>query len=204
MKCLVWLTFVLGLLAAAVGQAASTADRSDAYQLGVQRFDAGDLAGAVSAFQEGSDAGDPESQFALGSMYYFGDGVERNYASARERFEAAAAARHAGAIALLGQMWRDGLGVTADHVKAARLLEQAATACEPAAQLWLAELQWRQQDQTQENGIRAFVWSYFAYRAGEDQAADIMSRTYDALDEAQRTLADAMIVRIQDRHGCGA
>jgi len=65
-----------------------------------------------------AQAGDPEAQNAIGTLYYLGLGARRNDTTAFEWFEKAARQGHPGAQRNLGMMYQDGRGTEQSYVKA--------------------------------------------------------------------------------------
>ena len=65
-----------------------------------------------------ANAGDPQAQNALGTMYYMGLGLRRNDSKAVEWFEKAARQGHPGAQRNAGMMYLDGRGVEQDFLTA--------------------------------------------------------------------------------------
>jgi TPR repeat protein len=61
---------------------------------------------ALPLYQRLADAGNPEAQFRLGEMYWFGDGTKADMAKARQWFEKSAAAGNADAAASLASLKR--------------------------------------------------------------------------------------------------
>ena len=57
---------------------------------------AGDYAKAYREFKALADQGQAFAQYAIGSMYYLGKGVPKDYAEAAKWFRKAAAQGHAG------------------------------------------------------------------------------------------------------------
>ncbi len=68
-------------------------------------------------------AGNRDSQYAVGRMYYIGRGVEKDHAEAAKWFRQAADSGHARAAANLAGMYERGDGVPQDYAEALRLLE---------------------------------------------------------------------------------
>jgi TPR repeat protein len=69
---------------------------------------------------------DPEALFQLGAIYYYGFGVERNYAEAMKWYTAAAKKKNRQACYSLGNMYYNGEGVAQDYVKAREWYEKAS------------------------------------------------------------------------------
>jgi tetratricopeptide (TPR) repeat protein len=74
-------------------------------------YDRGDWETARALFGALADAGDPEAQYALGSMLSNGFGGEIDHAEAARRFGEAAATGHAEAASALGYQYDFGLGL---------------------------------------------------------------------------------------------
>src|SRR5690625_7723384 len=72
-----------------------------------------------------AEQGNAKVQFSLGVMYYYGDGVQQDYAKAAEWLEKAAAQDHAGAQFLVGGLDCRGEGVRQDYAKGAEWVERA-------------------------------------------------------------------------------
>ncbi len=73
----------------------------------------------VGLIKKVASSGHANTQVALGTMYFHGYGVARDYRRARIWFERAAAQRHPYAHLNLGVMYRDSLGVESDDQRAA-------------------------------------------------------------------------------------
>ena len=84
-----------------------------------------------------AEQGDAEANFALGGVYYFGLGVQQDYAKAIEWYKKAAAQDHAGAQFALGGVYNFGLGVRQDYAKAIEWYEKAAAQDHADAQFFL-------------------------------------------------------------------
>jgi len=82
-----------------------------------------------------AEQGDPDAQYRLGRMYYFGDGVAENREEAARWHVKAAAQGHAEAQYVLGLLYSVGDGVRQDKEKAVQLIAGAA-------ELGLAEAQY--------------------------------------------------------------
>ena len=80
---------------------------------------------AVAAYKIAAEAGDALSQWQIGTMYYYGEGVAMDYEQARPWIEKAAAQDYPDAVGTLGVMYADGLGVTPSWRRARELYERA-------------------------------------------------------------------------------
>lgn len=73
-----------------------------------------------------AEQGDPDAQYLLGRMYYFGDGVAENREEAARWHTRAADQGHAEAKYVLGLLYSAGDGVRQDKEKAVQLISGAA------------------------------------------------------------------------------
>jgi TPR repeat protein len=73
-----------------------------------------------------ADQGDANAQWALGDMYYAGQGVSQDYAEAVKWFRRAADQGQAFAQFMVGHMYDVGQGVPQDYTEAARWFRKAA------------------------------------------------------------------------------
>ncbi|MEZ5831304.1 MAG: tetratricopeptide repeat protein [Dongiaceae bacterium] len=78
----------------------------------------GDFPSAVPIFARLADLGHPVAEWLMGNIYFFGQGIPKDYAKARAMFEAAADQGYFAAFAPTAQMYFQGLGVPADPSKA--------------------------------------------------------------------------------------
>ncbi len=96
------------------------------FAAGLQAYDGGDYAEALTEWQALAQAGDPDAQTALAGLFIEGLGVARNPAMAVHWYRRAA---HQGAVMAqlnLGDLYARGLGVRRDLVVAYAWLEMAA------------------------------------------------------------------------------
>lgn len=82
----------------------------------------------VSRYESAARFGDVEAQAALARLYFFGDGVEQDYAKAAHWFGRAADAGNVGAQYAMAVLLESGLGVAKDPAKAIGWYEKAAAA----------------------------------------------------------------------------
>ena len=99
---------------------------ADDYQLGRDAYDEADYSGALRLWQPLADAGDSRAQFAVGILYYAGEGVPQNYFDAAWWFNQAAEQGHAAAQFNLGNAYKNGWGVNKDDKEAVRWWRAAA------------------------------------------------------------------------------
>jgi TPR repeat protein len=79
-----------------------------------------------AVFQAGADRGNRISMRILGILYYNGEGVARDYTTARKWWEKAADKGDASAMSNLGSLYLGGQGVAQDSAKALELFKKAA------------------------------------------------------------------------------
>ena len=98
----------------------------------------GDIEPALPVLEREAAAGSAEAQFALGSLYANGQGVDLNYRRAAELIRSAADQGIAQAQMVLAWLYTAGYGVEADEDEARRLYLAAAEGGDPEAQLAVA------------------------------------------------------------------
>jgi hypothetical protein len=81
-------------------------------------YQAGEFPKAVPAFERLAKLGHPVAEWLMGNIYFFGQGVPRNFVRAREMFEKAAEQGYFPAFAPTAQMHEQGLGTPPDPSKA--------------------------------------------------------------------------------------
>ena len=92
---------------------------------GTKAFESKDYKTALKVFEEFSLKGDASAQNNLGSMYYYGEGVEKDSKKAFVWYEKAASQGFADAQYSLGNMYKYGRGVEKDSKKAKKLFKEA-------------------------------------------------------------------------------
>jgi Sel1 repeat-containing protein len=78
----------------------------------------GDFPRAVPVFARLADLGHPVAEWLMGNIYFFGQGIPKDYTKAQVMFEAAAQQGYFAAFAPTAQMYLQGLGAPADPSKA--------------------------------------------------------------------------------------
>lgn len=74
----------------------------------------GDFPKAVPVFERLAELGHPVAEWLMGNIYFFGQGVPRDYARAQKMFKAAAEQGYFAAFAPTAQMYEQGLGTSKD------------------------------------------------------------------------------------------
>ncbi|MEM9591409.1 MAG: tetratricopeptide repeat protein [Pseudomonadota bacterium] len=96
----------------------STAQAPSKLEQGWAAYARGDYAKAIKLIQPSAEAGDPESQFMIGRIHQYGQGVPKDYAEAVKWYKPSAEAGLSYAQNNLGVMYKNGWGVKQDNVKA--------------------------------------------------------------------------------------
>jgi hypothetical protein len=96
------------------------------------------LAKRAAAYRVHSEEGDPKSQFRLGTMYYYGTGVPKDYVEAVRWYRKSAEQGNANAQYMLAYMYHEGRGIARDDSEAARWDRKGAEQGDPTCQDTLA------------------------------------------------------------------
>lgn len=96
------------------------------FQAGLNAYNRGEYATALSEWKPLAAAGDVNAQMNLGNMYRKGEGVPKDFAEAAKWYRKAAKQNHAGAQTVLGVFHEYGTGVPHDYAKALAFYRKAA------------------------------------------------------------------------------
>jgi TPR repeat protein len=110
----------------------------DFYHAGMNAYDARRLEEAYEWFSKGAE--DPRCAYALATLYYNGQGVERNFTQSTLYYARAAEAGILPAQVSAGFAYANAMGVPEDFDKAAYYLKMAVAQGEAAAKVTLAEI----------------------------------------------------------------
>jgi cell division septation protein DedD len=119
------------LIAAILVALVSVPLSAQSVEKGIDAWQRGDFADAVSIWRPLAEAGDADAQFNLGQAYRLGRGIPTNVAESRKWFEAAAAQGHVDAETTLGLL----LYQNGDQADGLKWLKLAADQDEPRAML---------------------------------------------------------------------
>lgn len=117
---------MLRLLLAGAVLLLAMASAEAGYNEGVLAYDGGRYDQALDEFKTLAERGDPDAEFMLGTMYFYGKGVRRNDAVAAIWFYKAASKGNPLGQLAFGSLHIRGIGVRQDLVKAYAWLELAA------------------------------------------------------------------------------
>lgn len=110
----------------------------DFYVTGMKYYEVGRFKEAFEMFEKSQE--DPRCAYALGTMYYNGQGVVRNFTQSTGYYTKAAEAGILPAQVSAGFAYANSMGVPEDFEKAAYFLKMAVAQGEPAAKITLAEI----------------------------------------------------------------
>lgn len=191
------LTFLL-LAGSATVQAGSTdADPLSDYHTGMRFHATGNIPKAMESFRRGANKGEPNSEMALATYYYLGDGVKPDYELALELLQSASSKGSPAADYLLSQMYEDGKGVERDVDQALEYLISAAYACFRPAQLELAD---RHQvgKGVREDYLQTLAWLTMAGEGGDQEARE---RVRDAVGQMREDDNRKLQVIVEELRG---
>jgi len=123
----------------------------------------------------GEDTG--KSQFFIGQMYYYGNGIEKNYTKAREYYQKSAEANIDGAYYMLGNIYYSGIGVEVDYLKAKEWFLKAAKQNIAGAQYFLGVIH-RYGKGVEKNNTEAHQWFSTAAVLGSNWGKYELARSY--------------------------
>ena len=115
-----WLTLIIFIGSAGVGQSAD-------FQKGWTAYQSGDYATALREWKPLADQGHGVASYGLGVMYRDGQGVSKNYKTAVKWFKLAAELQDALGQHNLAVMYVNGQGVPQDYIRAYMWWEIAAS-----------------------------------------------------------------------------
>ena len=136
---------------------------------------------STADLQKKATQGVAEAQTNLGLLYYFGQGVPRDYTKAREWFEKAAAQGHADAQYNLGMLYDFEKGVPQNFATAKRWYEQAAMQGHAGAQNNLGAL-YEFGHGVKQDSVRAYMWyNVAASLSTNDPQKDVAAENRDEI-----------------------
>ena len=100
------------------GEPRSWAPLEEGTDLAWNAYRKGEFPRAVPVFARLAQLGHPVAEWLMGNIYFFGQGIPKDYGKAQAMFEASATQGYFAAFAPVAQMYFQGLGVPADPSKA--------------------------------------------------------------------------------------
>lgn len=183
---------MLGLMILAL--ASASPGHAQSVRAGVEAWQRGDAAAAVTIWKPLAARGDSDAAFNLGQAYRLGKGVPINLGEAQKWFEVAARAGHVDAQATLGLL----LFQSGNRVAAIRWLKSAAEAGEPRAMLMLGTALYNG-DGVRQDPVTGYAWVSRSAAMGLVPAKSTLADMDQAmpLDQRQKgvALAQAMVAK---------
>jgi TPR repeat protein len=147
----------------------------DFYVTAMKNYEVGRYKEAFDILSSVTD--DPRCLYALGTMYYNAQGVERNFTQSTHYYAQAAEAGILPAQVSAGFAYANSMGVPEDFDKAAYYLKMAVAQGEPAAKITLAEIYAKGEAGGSRKEAAQLIREVLATTGGEE-AYDVYSR-YD-------------------------
>jgi len=144
------------------------------YNAGMNAFEAGNYKEAYDFLVQ--DDQDPRCAFALGVLYYNGQGVERNFKLSTHYYSIAADAGIVPAQVSAGFAYANAMGVPEDFDKAVHYLKAAAAAGEAAAQVTLAEIYAKGYEGGSIKEAAELIRNVLKFAPTSEEAQDVYSR----------------------------
>jgi uncharacterized protein len=117
---------LIGLIAVGVLFSIAQAASAGPFEDGNAAYDQGDYATALKLWRPLADNGNAEAQFALGNIFYEGQGVLQNYTESVKWFRKAADQGYVHAQYKLGVIYREGQGVLQNYTESVKWHRKAA------------------------------------------------------------------------------
>lgn len=178
------------IIACAAFMAAAPATAQDAgVKAGIEAWQRGDHAAAVSIWRPLADKGDADASFNLGQAYRLGQGVKLDLAAAQSLFDRAARLGHLDAQTSLGLL----LFQNGNRVAAMRWLKAAAERGEPRALLIYGTALF-DGDDVPRDPVRAYAYVSRAAAQGLAPARDTLAQMDDLIPLSERHKGVAVAV----------
>ena len=131
----------------------------------------------IRQYQSDADAGDPESQFEMGTLYQSGQGVPRDLRRAIDYYRKAAEQGHLGAQSNLGIHYASGNGIEKNYAEALKWFTRAAEQGNSFAQNNLCRL-YSFGEGVPVDFVKAYMWLELAIEGldGSQKEKAIMNR----------------------------
>lgn len=176
------------LLAAGLALGGAIPASAQSVNAGIEAWQRGNYAGAVSIWRPLAQAGDADAQFNLGQAYRLGRGVPINLSLAKEWLERAAAQNHVDAETTLGLL----LFQNGDQGPGLKWLKLAAEAGEPRAMLVYGTALFNG-DNVPQDPVQGYAYVYRANASGLPAAKDILAQIDQLMNAADRKAALAKV-----------
>jgi TPR repeat protein len=144
------------------------AARAD-YNAGLAAFDRGDYVGALREWRAAADAGDQESQYAVGVLYDEGYGMPADDGEAARWYRRAAEQNQINAQFVLGLFYDEGIGVPLDDMLAARWYRRAGEQGHVVA-LYNLGIMYATGEGVREDDVQAYRFFWLSAQLGDADA----------------------------------
>lgn len=155
-------------ISAAPKSSVADADVLRQLKAGAAACEKGNFKDALMIWMPLADSGNPAAQNGVGTIYYDGDGVPRDYAAAVAWFQKAADQGNVGAQYDLGYAFKEGHGVKHDYAMAVHWFRKAADQGQVDAQYQLGELYGDGDGVTESHFLSDFALAAEWYRKAAD------------------------------------
>ena len=163
------------------------------FETGMDAYERGNYATALSEWRPLAENGDAQAQLHLGMLYHQGQGVLQDYTAARQWYEKAAAQGYPMAQYSLGLLYDNGDGVPQNYAKARQWYEKAAARGYAMAQTNLGVLYAHGRGVPQDE-----VWAYMWYSLAAEQSTDPRDTlAADRRDNVARRMTPAQVAQAQ-------
>jgi len=131
----------------------------------------------IKSLKESANQGNADAQNSLGNMYYYGEGVTKNYAQAIKWLQKSANQGNADAQNSLGDMYYYGEGVTKNYAQAIKWLQKSANQGNADAQNSLGDMYYYGEGVTK-NYAQAIKWLQKSANQGNADAQNSLGDMY--------------------------
>ena len=139
-----------------------------------------------------AQGGDAEAQSALGDIYYYGEGVEQDYAEAVKWWQMAAEQGNAKAQVSLGYVYSKGIGgVGQDYVKSIKWYRLAAEQGDAAGQMGLGLTYYSGRGEIQDL-VYSHLWFNITASSGREYAAILRDLAAEKMTPEQIAVAEKL------------
>lgn len=170
------------------------------FQAGLAAYQQGDFATALNKWRPLAAQGDADAQGMLGVLYFYGQGVPKDFGEAAKWNRMAAEQGNAKAQARLGAAYYFGNGVVQDYSRSLELYRMAAEQGQPEAQAVLGAL-YRVGQSVPQDYVLAHMWSNIAAANGALKAAENRQSVQLEMTPAQITEAQKLAREWMAKHG---
>lgn len=153
-----WCLLIAGLILVPLAAGAASAPSQEAYDEGVEAWEANQPEAAAEAFQRAAELGSDEAAFRLAMLYEDGEGVTQDLERAIDWYHRAAEAGNEKAQFNLGRLYARGSGVERDISEAAHWYEQSALEENPHAQFTLGLMYFHGESELERDLVAAYRW----------------------------------------------